>query len=253
MCAADGGRHRAWASGVALGRANLQGRTAGHDIEGHPFRRPGRGQSDRRQAASRMVMHRRVGRERPVLPHVARCRPGSIHPHLCKYCRMFEEDRSSARIELADLVRLTELADDAGAELLGRNPSGSGRNRSRLLGRALCQDTPCTMSISATGSRTSRCGRFTPSAITGRSCLDGGHHEFFGHSFGRSVGHLARDAGGASIFSGRHFRKCPALIPADAMGRCFASYRTRRLSIWQRRPSPRSIPTGAPENSPSLP
>jgi len=40
-----GGRHRAWASGIALGRANRQGRTAGHDIEGHPFRRPGRDQS----------------------------------------------------------------------------------------------------------------------------------------------------------------------------------------------------------------
>jgi hypothetical protein len=45
LCAAYGGRHRAWASGVAHGRASRQGRTAGHDIEGHPFRRPGRGRS----------------------------------------------------------------------------------------------------------------------------------------------------------------------------------------------------------------
>jgi hypothetical protein len=45
MCAAYRGRHGAWASGVAVGRANRQGRTAGHDIEGHPFRRPRHGQS----------------------------------------------------------------------------------------------------------------------------------------------------------------------------------------------------------------
>jgi hypothetical protein len=44
-----------------------------------------------------------------------------------------------ARIELADLRRLAELAADAEAELFGRNRQGSGRYAARLLGRALCQ------------------------------------------------------------------------------------------------------------------
>ena len=48
-------------------------------------------------------------------------------------------DRSLARIELADLRRLAELAADAEAELFGRNPQGSGRYAGRLLGRAVCQ------------------------------------------------------------------------------------------------------------------
>jgi hypothetical protein len=48
-------------------------------------------------------------------------------------------DRSLARIEIADLLRLAALAADAEAELFRRNPQGSGRYAGRLLGRALCQ------------------------------------------------------------------------------------------------------------------
>jgi hypothetical protein len=48
-------------------------------------------------------------------------------------------DRSLARIEVADLLRLAALADDAEAQLFVRNPRGSGRYAGRLLGRALCQ------------------------------------------------------------------------------------------------------------------
>ena len=48
-------------------------------------------------------------------------------------------NRSLARIEVADLLRLAALAADAEAELFGRNPNGSGRYAGRLLGRALCQ------------------------------------------------------------------------------------------------------------------
>lgn len=48
-------------------------------------------------------------------------------------------DRSLARIEVADLLRLAALADDAEAELFERNPRGSGRYADRLPGRALCQ------------------------------------------------------------------------------------------------------------------
>jgi hypothetical protein len=48
-------------------------------------------------------------------------------------------DRSLARIETADLLRLAALAADAETELFMRNPQGSGRYAGRLLGRALCQ------------------------------------------------------------------------------------------------------------------
>jgi hypothetical protein len=50
-----------------------------------------------------------------------------------------DPDRSLARIERADLLRLAALAADAEADLFRRNPQGSGRYAGRLLGRALCQ------------------------------------------------------------------------------------------------------------------
>ena len=46
-------------------------------------------------------------------------------------------DRSLARIDVADLLRLAALAADAEAELFERNPHGSGRYAGHLLGRAL--------------------------------------------------------------------------------------------------------------------
>jgi hypothetical protein len=46
-----------------------------------------------------------------------------------------DSDRSLARIDIADLLRLAALAADAEAELFGRKPQGSGR----YAGRALCQ------------------------------------------------------------------------------------------------------------------
>ena len=48
-------------------------------------------------------------------------------------------DRSLARIEKSDLLRLAALAADAESELFRRNPDNSGRYAGRLLGRALCQ------------------------------------------------------------------------------------------------------------------
>jgi len=50
-----------------------------------------------------------------------------------------DSDRSLARIEIADLLRLAALAAEAEAELFRRKPQGSGRYAGRLLGRALCQ------------------------------------------------------------------------------------------------------------------
>ena len=58
----------------------------------------------------------------------------------CQYGYMSgRSDRSLARIEIADLLRLAALAADAEAELFGRNPDGTGRYAGRLLCRALCQ------------------------------------------------------------------------------------------------------------------
>jgi hypothetical protein len=48
-----------------------------------------------------------------------------------------DSDRSLARIEVADLLRLAALAADAEAELFKRNPQGSGRYAGRLLGSSL--------------------------------------------------------------------------------------------------------------------
>jgi hypothetical protein len=50
-----------------------------------------------------------------------------------------DSERSLARIDIADLLRLAALAADAEAELFRRNPQGCGQYAGRLLGRALCQ------------------------------------------------------------------------------------------------------------------
>jgi hypothetical protein len=50
-----------------------------------------------------------------------------------------DSDRSLARIERGDLLRLAALAAETEADLFSRNPHGSGRYAGRLLGRALCQ------------------------------------------------------------------------------------------------------------------
>ncbi len=48
-------------------------------------------------------------------------------------------NRSLARIELPDLLRLADFAAQAETELFARHPDGSGRYAGRLLCRALCQ------------------------------------------------------------------------------------------------------------------
>jgi hypothetical protein len=85
-----------------------------------------------------------------------------------------DSDRSLARIEVADLLRLAALATDAEAELFRRNPQGSGRYAGRLLGRALCQGAALHyVDESNTASRTSTFGPSMPSMTTGPSRLDG--------------------------------------------------------------------------------
>ena len=50
-----------------------------------------------------------------------------------------ESDRSLARIERTDLLRLAALAAQVEAGLFARHPDGAGRYAGRLLCRALCQ------------------------------------------------------------------------------------------------------------------
>lgn len=52
---------------------------------------------------------------------------------------MRESDRSLARIERSDLLRLAALAAQVEAGLFARHPGGAGRYAGRLLCRALCQ------------------------------------------------------------------------------------------------------------------
>jgi hypothetical protein len=52
---------------------------------------------------------------------------------------MTEGDRSLARIDDSDLLRLAALAAQAEAGLFARHPRGAGRYAGRLLCRALCQ------------------------------------------------------------------------------------------------------------------
>jgi hypothetical protein len=50
-----------------------------------------------------------------------------------------EAERSLARIDSSDLIRLAALAAEAEARLFARHPDGAGRYAGRLLSRALCQ------------------------------------------------------------------------------------------------------------------
>jgi hypothetical protein len=52
---------------------------------------------------------------------------------------MAETERSLARVDASDLLRLAVLAAEAETALFARHPSGAGRYAGRLLCRALCQ------------------------------------------------------------------------------------------------------------------
>jgi hypothetical protein len=52
---------------------------------------------------------------------------------------MTETERSLARVDASDLLRLAALAAEAETALFARHPSGAGRYAGRLLCRALCQ------------------------------------------------------------------------------------------------------------------
>jgi hypothetical protein len=86
-------------------------------------------------------------------PHTVHCR--GIDPALaCQCCGMSEHlDRSVARIELADLRRLAELAADAEAELFGRNRHGSGRYARRDAPSSGAEKPSCARTCMSGGQR----------------------------------------------------------------------------------------------------
>jgi hypothetical protein len=138
-----------------------------------------------------------------------------------------ESDRSLARIEVADLLRLAELATDAEAELFRRNPEGSGRYAGRLLGRALCQGAALHFVNQSNGVKDFDVWSFYaqyddwPFPARWRGTRD------FGPSkFGRYPGDPPRYSGRRVDLLGRSLPAQPGADPADALRRYLAARRT---------------------------
>jgi len=136
-------------------------------------------------------------------------------------------DRSVARIELADLRRLAELAADAEAELFGRNPQGSGRYAGRLLGRALCQGAAVHYVDGRNGVKDFDVWSFYAE-------LDGwpfpprwrGTRDFGPSKFDRYPGDPARYSGRRVDCLGRSLPAALGADPAEAIRRYLAGRRT---------------------------
>ena len=129
-------------------------------------------------------------------------------------------DRSLARIDVADLLRLAALAADAEAELFERNPHGSGRYAGRLLGRALCQGAAVHYVNGKNGVKDFDVWSFYaqhddwPFPARWRGTRD------FGPSkFGRYPGDPPRYSGRRVDLLGRSLPAAPGADPADAIRR----------------------------------
>ena len=138
-----------------------------------------------------------------------------------------DPDRSLARIEVADLLRLAALAADAEAELFGRNPDGSGRYAGRLLGRALCQGAALHYVNGKNGVKDFDIWSFYaqyddwPFPARWRGTRD------FGPSkFGRYPGDPSPYSGRRVDLLGRSLPAAPGTDPADAIQCYLAARRT---------------------------
>ena len=145
-----------------------------------------------------------------------------------QYGRVPEDsDRSLARIERADLLRLAALAADAEADLFGRHPRGSGRYAGRLLGRALCQGAALHYVNQENGVKDFDVWSFYaqyddwPFPARWRGTRD------FGPSrFGRYPGDPPRYSGRRVDLLGRSLPAEPGADPADVLRRYLAARRT---------------------------
>jgi hypothetical protein len=138
-----------------------------------------------------------------------------------------ESDRSLARIEIADLLRLAALAADAEAELFRRNPQSSGRYAGRLLGRALCQGAALHYVNQSNGVKDFDVWSFYaqyddwPFPARWRGTRD------FGPSkFGRYSGDPPRYSGRRVDLLGRSLAAEPGADPAYVLRRYLAARRT---------------------------
>ncbi len=138
-----------------------------------------------------------------------------------------ESDRSLARIETADLLRLSALAADAEAELFRRHPRGSGRYAGRLLCRALCQGAALHYVNGKNGVKDFDIWSFYaqyqdwPFPARWHAWRD------FGPSkFGRYSGDPPRYSGRRVDFFGRSVAAEPGADPADVLRRYLTAQRT---------------------------
>lgn len=138
-----------------------------------------------------------------------------------------DSDRSLARIERADLLRLAALAADAEADLFRRNPQGSGRYAGRLLCRALCQGAALHYMNTRNGVKDFDVWSFYaqyddwPFPARWRGARD------FGPSkFGRYPADPPRYSGRRVDLLGRSLPAEPDADPADILRRYLAARRT---------------------------
>jgi hypothetical protein len=138
-----------------------------------------------------------------------------------------DAERSLARIEVADLLRLAALAADAEAGLFRKNPDGSGRYAGRLLGRALCQGAALHYVNEHNGVKDFDVWSFYaqyddwPFPARWRRTRD------FGPSkFGRYPGDPPHYCGRRVDLLGRSLPAAPGTDPADAIRRYLAAGRT---------------------------
>jgi len=138
-----------------------------------------------------------------------------------------DPDRSLARIEIADLLRLAALAADAEAELFRRNPHGSGRYAGRLLGRALCQGAALHYVNESNGVKDfdvrSFYARYDDWPFPARWR---GTRDFGPSKFGRYPRDPPRYSGRRVDLLGRSLSAEPSADPADVLQRYLAARRT---------------------------
>jgi hypothetical protein len=136
-------------------------------------------------------------------------------------------DRSLERIEIADLLRLAALAADAEAELVRRNPQGSGRYAGRPLGRALCQGAALHYVNGNNGIKDfdvwSLYAQYDDWPIPPRWR---GTRDFGPSKFGRYPGDPPRYSGRRVDLLGRSLPVRPGADPADVLQRYLAARRT---------------------------